>query len=376
MNVNNVLSHKQVVNLVRNVGTDITILIEGEAGTGKTAIAYEMAADPLMAAYHHVTPIDCTQLSDGSIWMPDLDRELGVSRELPNERFGINNMNHLGAVDSRPVVVCLDEIAKAKQFVKDMLAPIVYERRIGPHRMPAGSIVFCCTNLSLEGLGDSIQAHLRNRIMIVRMRKPTKAEWIEDFAVPNALDSVLIATVELFPMVFESFTDYQAGGTHAGKRLSADNPYIFDPANGAQTQVVSPRSLHAASKVLKKRAQLSELELEVGLRGTVGAKFAADIMATMRFGDDNPPFQRVLDEPETCPLSKNATAQMVQVFQFITQVADRNEAEAVCTYIARMKNEMQGLFVHTVANSSRVSNFVMAPTYLKLLAANREFYNA
>jgi len=39
------------------------------------------------------SPLIARQLSDGSVWMPDIDREMGVSRELPNERFGVNRDN-------------------------------------------------------------------------------------------------------------------------------------------------------------------------------------------------------------------------------------------------------------------------------------------
>ena len=42
----NLLSHKQVTNLIKAVGATRTVLIEGEAGSGKTAIAHEFKNDP------------------------------------------------------------------------------------------------------------------------------------------------------------------------------------------------------------------------------------------------------------------------------------------------------------------------------------------
>jgi len=72
----------------------------------------------MFADHIHVDPIDCTQLSDGSVWMPDIDRECGVSRELPNERFGVSKTNQKGINGSRPAFIALDEIAKAKQYIK------------------------------------------------------------------------------------------------------------------------------------------------------------------------------------------------------------------------------------------------------------------
>ena len=73
-------------------------------------------------------------------------------------------------------------------------------------------------------------------------------------------------------------------------------------------------------------------------------------------------------------LPTNPTAQIVQVFQFIKQVRDRDEAESVSEYVQRMKGEMKSLFVNCVVNSKgRLQDFALAPTFNVLLAANRAF---
>ena len=143
------LSFTQVVSLISAVGHKRTIIVEGENGIGKTALFHALKKLPKFANHIAVKPVDCTQLSDGSVWMPDLDRENGISRELPNERFGVSKNNQLGVNGSKPIMVMLDEIAKAPQFIKNVLAPIVYERRVGNYDMPEGSVVFCATHLSI-----------------------------------------------------------------------------------------------------------------------------------------------------------------------------------------------------------------------------------
>jgi len=368
------LNHKQVVSLIKAVGAKRTVLVEGEAGIGKTAMLYEFRRDPAFAGYHIVDPIDCTQLSDGSVWMPDVDKEKGTSRELPNERFGMHRDSQRGINGSKPVIICLDEIAKARQFIKDVLAPIIYERRVGPYHAPDGSIIFGCTNLSLEGLGDSLQAHLRDRLCIVRMAKPTKDEWVL-WASGADISPDVIAAAHTYPKIFETFTDYMAGGPLAGKDLRKENEYIFNPQNGGQSKWVTPRSLHAASDLVKQIDNLDEDTLTAGLEGIIGAPFTGQLMSFIRFGQQLPPFGRVCDEPDTCPVPSNPTAQLVQVFQFVTQVKDKDQAEAVATYVKRMRNEMQSLFVNTVAHSSRIERFVLSKTFSKLLADNRIFFN-
>jgi len=375
--MSNLLSSAQVINLIKSVGAKRTVLVEGEAGSGKTAMHYALAKLPEFKHYYTPKPIDCTQLSDGSVWMPDIDRSRGVSRELPNERFGVDDENHAGVEGARPALICLDEIGKTRQFIKDVLAPIVYERRVGNYGFAPGSIVWGATNLTDEGLGDHMQPHLRNRLIIVQMRKPTKDEWVQNFAIPAGVNETVIAACEMYPMAFDSFLDYRAGGKHAGKSMARDNPYISDPANAGQGQVVTGRSLHTASDIVDARAGMDDATLQHALAGAVGAAFAANIMSMVRFGDQLPSYDRVIADPAGAPLPSNPTAQIVQVFQFIKQVQDREQAEAVSEYTQRMKGEMKSLFVNCVANSKgRLQDFALSATFNAMLAENRKFLGA
>ena len=376
--MNNFLSASQVVSLIAAVGDKRTVIVEGENGIGKTALFHMLRKLPKFADHIAVQPIDCTQLSDGSVWMPDLDRENGVSRELPNERFGVSTFNQLGVNNSKPILVGLDEIAKARQFIKDVLAPIVYERRVGQYHAPEGSVVWGATNLSTEGLGDSMQAHLRNRLIIVQMRKPTQKEWVQDFAIPRKLSPELIAATEMFPQIFDSFMDYQSGGKFDGKPLTKHNPWIANPADAGQEQVVTPRSLHAASDIImlaKKAGDVDDQTLQAALDGTVGEAFGAELTSFIRFGRDIPAFERVVNDPAGTPLAASPVAKIVQVFQFITQTQNHEQAEAVTEYVQRMPGEMQSLFINSIANSQAIGTFATNKRFGKMLGENRKFFN-
>lgn len=372
--MNNFLSAQQVLNLIAAIGDKRTVIVEGENGIGKTALFHALRKLPKFADHIAVKPVDCTQLSDGSVWMPDLDRDNGVSRELPNERFGVSAHNQLGVNNSKPIIVMLDEIAKAPQFIKNVLAPIVYERRVGNLDMPEGSVVFCATNLSVEGLGDSIQAHLRNRLVFVKMRKPTADEWVK-WATDNQINPMIIAFVSNEPRVMQSFLDYEKGGMFEGKDLSKDNGFIFNPKS-MQLAYATPRSLVAASDILD--AGLGVLDddtLEASLVGTVGATTAQALSSFIRFGREICDYARVIKSPETAPLSDNPTAQLIQVFQFVTRVADRTEAEAIVKYVWRMRAEMQSIFCNTVATSQRVAMFATINEFGRMLAEHKIFFS-
>jgi len=372
--MNNFLSAQQVLNLIAAIGDKRTVIVEGENGIGKTALFHALRKLPKFADHIAVKPVDCTQLSDGSVWMPDLDRENGVSRELPNERFGVSANNQLGVNNSKPIIVMLDEIAKAPQFIKNVLAPIVYERRVGNLDMPEGSVVFCATNLSVEGLGDSIQAHLRNRLVFVKMRKPTADEWVK-WATDNQINPMIIAFVSNEPRVMQSFMDYEKGGMFEGKDLSKDNGFIFNPKS-MQLAYATPRSLVAASDILNTGlGVLDDDTLEAALVGTVGATTAQALSSFIRFGRDICEYSRVIKSPDTAPLSDNPTAQLIQVFQFVTRVADRTEAEAIVKYVWRMRAEMQSIFCNTVATSQRVAMFATINEFGRMLAEHKIFFS-
>ena len=368
------LSFSQVVSLIAAVGHKRTIIVEGENGIGKTALFHALKRLPQFANHIAVDPIDCTQLSDGSVWMPDLDRENGVSRELPNERFGVSKHNQLGVNGATPILCFLDEIAKAPQFIKNVLAPIIYERRVGNYHMPEGSVVFCATNLAVEGLGDSIQAHLRNRLVFVKMRKPTAQEW-KMWAVDAGVHPMVIAFVDQYEPVMDSFLDYEKGGKHEGKDLSKDNGMIFNPRSTALAYA-TPRSLVAASDILHESLNvLDDDTIEAALVGTVGPVTAANLATFIRFGRDICAYDRVLRDPATAPISDNPTAQLVQIFQFVSRCDNREDAEKIVEYVWRMKAEVQSVFCNSVAQSSRTGIYVTLSNFGKMLADHKIFFS-
>jgi len=368
------LSYKQVVSLIKSVGHKRTVIVRGENGVGKTSIQNALRQDPDFAGFNVMHPIDCTQLSDGSVWMPDIDRDNGVSHELPNARFGVSKTNRRGFDGSRPSIICLDEVLKCPQYIKNMLAPIQYERRVGDYELPEGSIVWCATNLSVEGLGDTIQPHLRTRVIMADMRKSTQQEWKNDFAIPAGLNPYLIAFTDLYPDLFDSFLDYEEGGKYAGKALSKDNPRIFNP-RVAQDGYFSPRTAHAASDVLDAAEGMDGETLKAALAGTIGESAAGMLMAVVNLQSDVPSFERVVADPEAAPLPSNPNAQLVQVNMFLTRSRTREEASAVVTYVQRMRTEMQTLFTNTVANSTRVALFGTVMAFQQMLKDNKLFLN-
>jgi hypothetical protein len=365
----NMLNHRQVASLIKAVGTKRTVIVVGENGCSKTSIQQTLAADPDFANHDVQKPLDCTQLSDGSIWMPDIDRERGVSRELPNERLGV------GPGCTKPVVLCADEVLKCSNPVKQMLAPIFYERRVGIHDMPKGSIVWGTSNLAVEGLNDTLAPHLRSRIIKVYLRKPTQAEWKDEFAVPHGVHPAVIAFTDREPQVFDSFLDYEEGGKYAGASLEKHNPSIFNPRL-QQDGYASPRTLHAASDVMYALGEMDAYTLRAALEGTVGQATANQMLAYVNYWQDLPAWERVVQTPDTCPVPDNATAQLIMTHQCVNRGGvDRDTAQAVMTYVKRLRTEMQAIFLNTVIRSKGNTTFSTIVEYGQMLRDKRLMLN-
>ena len=367
------LSFNEIVTVIKAHhanGLRRTILIEGENGIGKTAVYHALRRDPQFANHIAVDPIDATQLSDGSVWMPDIDREAGVSRELPNERFGLSKTNRLGVNGSRPILCFVDEFAKAAPYVKNTLAPVVYDYRVGDYHFPEGSLVIMATNLGIEGLGDNIPAHIRNRIIRVKMRKATLDEW-RVYAERKGLDYRVIACAVKHPQIFDSFLDYEEGGKYAGKPLAKDNPHIYNPRE-MQDAYVSLRSMETASDIVKTLDDVGMPLVRAQLWGAVGS-FAENLCTHIRLGNTLPDYSLIMRDPANAPLVQDPVAQMIQVQQFVSFVNTREEAEASTIYVQRMREEMCQLYVQQISTSTKVNTFVTVEAFRELLRLNRKF---
>ena len=366
------LSHNQIANLLAsNVeasydGQIITTVVRGENGVGKTALYHSLKEIPALAKHHFVPIVDCQNLDVGDHMIPVPDFDMGVSRNLPNERYGIDQLNHFYAKDSRPIVVCLDELFKAPRHVQASIMPVVYEHRLGKFRAPKGSIVFATSNLGVEGLGDMAPAHSLNRIEGVTMRKPTAVEWVRDYGVPHNVSEYLLAFADQYPDAWKSFLDYE------GKNVAKENEYIYNPA-AQQQAYFSPRSAVRASNRLKYGLdRLDDDTLLAGLIGTIGAPAARTLWALVSLRSEMIRFEEVIADPKKARMCANPIAQIVQVFQFVTRTEDNVQADAVLQYVRRMRGESQGLFCRTVSeNLSKAAIYCRVADFSHMLADHK-----
>lgn len=321
------------------VGGDVTIIGQGEPGIGKSSMLKKLAQT---YPDYEVAYIDCTLLDLGDFALP-YTVEVGggnkVTRFAPNARFKFHS--------DKPVIIMLDEIGKAMKAVKNVLLTLMLEHRIGDSYAPKGSIVFGTTNLLTDGVGDMLEAHARNRVALVTVRKPDADEWIE-WALNNDISPEVIAWVKQFPHALASYTDGS----------QKDNPYIFNPMRAGMGAVVTPRSLEKASHIAKKRNELGDALTISLLTGTIGESASRDMQAFFTVVDKLPTWEAVIANPATAKLPDDTVAKCILVFSAIARV-EKDTLSKWLTYSKRMDMEWQALFATSVMKSPKQSFCVM-----------------
>lgn len=358
INFGHSVSLNEFAHAIATVGQQVTIIGQGEPGIGKSAMLKVLGN---MMPTHETAYIDCTLLDLGDFALPytemHTDELSGVNKKVtkfaPNARFKF----HTG----RPVIIMLDEIGKAMKAVKNVLLTLMLEHRIGDDYLPQGSIVFGTTNLLSDGVGDMLEAHARNRVAFVTVRKPDADEWIE-WAIPNGIDPTVIAWVKQFPHAMTSYTDPS----------QKDNPYIFNPTRAGAGAVVTPRSLEKASHVAKQREVLGDALTISLLTGTIGESASRDMQAFFTVVDKLPTWEALIASPDSAKLPDDAVARCILVFSAIARVEKETLAKWM-KYVQRMDKEWQALFATSVMKSPQKQAFCVMNKEFKDWALNNQW---
>lgn len=343
------LSLNEFANAVATVGQDVTIIGQGEPGIGKSSMLKVLAQ---RLPNYETAYIDCTLLDLGDFALPYTVQvqnkeglwkdDLKVTKFAPNARFKFQS--------DKPVIVMLDEIGKAMKAVKNVLLTLMLEKRIGDVKLPEGSIVFGTTNLATDGVGDSLEAHARNRVCFVTVRKPSAGFGADGsvesdswgaWALENDIAPEIIAWVKQFPHALESYTD----------KAQKDNPYIFNPTKAGQSAFVTPRSLEKASHIAKKRSLLGDSVTISALSGTIGESASRDMQAFFTVVDKLPTWEAIVENPDKAKVPDDAVAKCILVFSAITRV-DKETLPKWLKYADKLDKELQALFARSIVKST------------------------
>ena len=355
------LTHEQVCNaLVAQAMNPIkdkkrrSILVEGRMGWGKSSILH-MLAERL--PNHLPCYFDCTTKDLGDITIPDLihmDDGSGCVRYLTNEELGIHT--------NKPVILMFDEWGKCNPSVSNATLRVVQEGKIGSLTLHPDSVVFCTTNLAVEGVGDKLLAHQHDRVTTVELATPTSAEWVE-WGYNNGVNTTVLAWANENEKLFADFRDCED---------PEENKYIPHPRS-SRMHGCTGRSLEAASGWLHLADQFDEHTLMSLLIGTIGDAAAGDLMAFAKLAAELPSIESIKTDPRNASLPQTAAALMMVVYR-VMDVLDAQLIDPWFVYMQRMPADVRAVFASRVRQLS--SDLKLHPKAAKLknrILQNKEY---
>lgn len=326
-------------------------MLQGEPGIGKSSVL-RMLRNILGDDNHVYSYVDVPTLDLGDVAMPSINRQTRTTEYFPNNRFGL----HTGKIP----VICLDEFSKGADPVKNMLHPLLEERkRLADISPPAGTIVFLTGNLSSDGVGDNIKAHTLNRVARVTVRKPSATEWLR-WAEANNIHPTVRGWVRNFPDALASYVD----------AAQASNPYIYNPRKPQQSYV-SPRSLSRASSIIHQSARLPRNALVHALAGTAGDAFAQSMTAYLNFASQLPPILSIATDPAHTRVPTESGAQAILTYGLI-DATTKETIDPFMIYISRLSPDWAACYCISIAKNKDKSPYAFSNSRFRDWCANNQ----
>lgn len=333
--LNKQVSLKEAEDSIVAFGNQNAIFLVGEPGIGKTAMHDRVCERLGMRGVYMNVP----ELELGEIGIPMPNHETKTTTLYPNDAWGF----HTG----EPLCVFLDEFSKGTEAVRHTLHPLINERRVANFKLHPDSVVILAGNNNSDGVSDNMKAHSLNRITMMPVRKATSEEWRE-WGSANGVAPEVLAWAKQYEHAFASYLD----------PAQSENPYIFNPKT-PKNAFVSPRSLHKASNVIKKRDLITHNALAVALAGTIGASAAADMAAYIQVADTLPTWDEIIRDPANAKLPETAAAQCILAYSALQKI-ERQTIGKWFEFMLRTTTELQSVFCLSAVKSTAKRDLVMS----------------
>ena len=311
-------------NVIKTIGNQITPIIVSEPGCGKSSILKMLEADLGTDEYDFIY-VDC----------PVKDM-MDVAASIPNHttktlEYYVSSLFKLG--NGKKKVIMLDEFMKSPKLLQIIFTRLMLERSVGDEPLPEGSIVFGTSNNASDGVGDSMLAHVGNRVCILNMSKPNAELW-NAWATKHKIARPIRAWVAMTPKAMRSYLDGD----------ESDNPYIFKPSSPARS-FVSPRSLAKASPIVEAKDIIGEHAMMAALAGTIGEAAAKSMSAFIALEGKLISFADVLKAPSTIKVPEDVSAQVMMMFEAVDVVETQDELNKYMQFVERIpSSEVQSVF--------------------------------
>ena len=164
MNLTITVNHRQLLDILLNVGLVRPVFIWGAPGIGKSAIVEEFA---------HSLGLECVSLLGSQLAPEDI---IGV----PQIKDGFSQFCPPRSIARQePYVLFLDELNACTSEVQKAFYSLIHERRIGEYHLPEGSIVLGAGNRAQDNaITRPMSSALINRMFHVELTASPRL-WLE-----------------------------------------------------------------------------------------------------------------------------------------------------------------------------------------------------
>lgn len=344
INFNTPVELKDVPGLIATIGHHRTVMLRGEPGIGKSTVL-KLLQKEFGDAYDYIY-VDCPVMDVSDIVMRIPDHDTRTLQSYVSELFKLGS--------NKPKMIMLDEVTKANKLLQVIFTRLMLERTVGDTSLPAGSIVFATGNNVSDGVGDTLSAHVINRLCIVNVRKPDAARW-NLWATDNGISRIVRSWVAMNPSCLASYLD---GGQE-------ENPYIFNPTRPV-TSFVTPRSLVGADEVVKNRDKLGTYVTQAALAGLCGAAFADNFAAFMSMEKELVSVKDIIANPDTVSLPEKPAVLFMTMFNAVDTIETQDDLSAFMQFVNRIKSEeVQECFFTMAYQSKRTTKLARTNNTLR-----------
>lgn len=334
INFNSPVELNDVPNLIATIGHSRTILLRGEPGIGKSTVLKNL--ETVLGNKYDYIYADCPVLDVSDVVMRIPNHTTKTLESYVSELFRLDSPT--------PKVIMLDEISKANKLLQVIFTRLMLERTVGDVKLPAGSIVFATGNNSSDGVGDTLSAHVLNRLCVINVRKPDAKRW-NLWATDNNISRTIRAWVAMNPSCLASYLD---GGQE-------QNSFIFDPAKPI-TSFVTPRSLVGADEVVKNTAKLGQYVTKAALAGLCGGAFAESVDAFMKMEKEMVKVSDIIADPDNVPMPGNPAVLFHAMFNAVDVIDTQDEMSSFMKFVKRIRSEeVQNCFYSMAFESKRTA---------------------
>ena len=243
MNLNVTVNHKQLLDVLLNVGLIRPVFIWGAPGIGKSAIVQQFAGQ---------LGLECVSLLGSQLAPEDI---IGV----PQIQDGFSQFCPPRAIARRqPYVLFLDELNACAAEVQKAFYSLIHERRIGEYHLPEGSIVVGAGNRAQDNaITRPMSSALVNRMFHVELTASPRL-WLE-WAAQNGIH----------PYIY----DY----------ISSRPDHLWSKPPKSEEPFSTPRSWHMLSDAIQSYGpDIGEDSLRILAAGSLSPQHATQFLAYIR----------------------------------------------------------------------------------------------